>query len=509
MIMRLLTRLGWAGRKPTVAPATRFGVSNVGVSGGAMQVIERLQAKGYRAFIVGGAVRDLLLGFKPKDFDIATDATPEQIKPLFRRAFIIGRRFRLVHVLAGSETIEVSTFRAPKDANATDSDEHGRILSDNVFGSQADDAARRDFTVNALYYDPVAEDIWDYVGSLKDIKSRELRLIGDPETRYREDPVRMLRAVRLSAKLGLQIATKSRTPIKRLAPLLSNVPPSRLFDEMLKLMLSGHAMAALTSLRKEGLHHGLLPLLDAILEQPQGQKFIELALADTDERVRDEKPVSAAFLFATLLWHDVNQDWETRKTNGERPIPALHSAMDEVLDKQAEQLSIPKRFVGVMKEIWALQPRFENRTGQRPFRLLETERFRAAYDFLALRCRSGEMPIELSQWWHAFQNAEGAMRVDLLKLDDDSRPASSSSAQAKRRRRPRRRRTGGEGQESAGGDGHEAGGGGDGPGNAGDENDSSGDGGREGREEPARRDAEGRSSDDHSGKPRDGRPPRE
>ena len=434
--MRLLSRFGWAKAKPVVAPATRYGVSNVSVSGGAMQVIERLQGKGFRAFIVGGAVRDLLLGFKPKDFDIATDATPEQIKPLFRRAFIIGRRFRLVHVLAGAETIEVSTFRAPKDENDTDSDEHGRILSDNVFGSQADDAARRDFTVNALYYDPVAEDIVDYVGSLKDIKSRELRLIGDPETRYREDPVRMLRAVRLSAKLGLAIAARSRTPIKRLAPLLSNVPPSRLFDEMLKLLMSGHAVSALSSLRREGLHHGLLPLLDVILEQPQGQKFIELALADTDERVREEKPVSPAFLFATLLWHDVNQAWESRKKSGERPIPALHAAMDEVLDRQAEQLSIPKRFVGVMKEIWTLQPRFEQRSGQRPFRLLETERFRAAYDFLALRCKTGEMPAELSQWWLAFQNAEGAMRADLLKSDDPAR------AETKRRRRPRRRRTG-------------------------------------------------------------------
>jgi poly(A) polymerase len=436
MIMRLLSRLGLGGKpKPTVAPAARFGVSNEGVSGGAMQVIERLQSKGYHAFIVGGAVRDLLLGFKPKDFDIATNATPEQIKPLFRRAFIIGRRFRLVHVLAGAETIEVSTFRAAKDDNETDSDEHGRILSDNVFGSQANDAVRRDFTVNALYYDPAAEEIWDYLGSLKDIKARQLRLIGDPETRYREDPVRMLRAVRLSAKLGLVISTKSRTPIKRLAPLLSNVPPSRLFDEMLKLLLSGHAVATLSTLRREGLHHGLLPLLDVILEQPQGQKFIELALADTDERVRESKPVSPSFLFATLLWHDVNQAWEARKAAGERPIPALHTAMDEILDRQAEQLSIPKRFVGVMKEIWTLQPRFEQRSGQRPFRLLETERFRAAYDFLALRCKSGEVPAELAQWWLAFQNAEGDMRTDLLKQDE------RTPGGPKRRRRPRKRRT--------------------------------------------------------------------
>ena len=329
MIMRLLSRLGLGGKsKPTVVPAARFGVSNEGVSGGAMQVIERLQGKGYLAFIVGGAVRDLLLGFKPKDFDIATNATPEQIKPLFRRAFIIGRRFRLVHVLAGAETIEVSTFRAAQDSNDSHADEHGRILSDNVFGSQGDDAARRDFTVNALYYDPVAEEIWDYLGSLKDIKARQLRLIGDPETRYREDPVRMLRAVRLSSKLGLAISTRSRTPIKRLAPLLSNVPPSRLFDEMLKLLLSGHAVATLSTLRREGLHHGLLPLLDMILEQPQGQKFIELALADTDERVREGKPVSPSFLFATLLWHDVNQAWEARTTGDSLEVKV--GAPDEV-----------------------------------------------------------------------------------------------------------------------------------------------------------------------------------
>jgi poly(A) polymerase len=434
--MRLLSRLGLSSRKkPTIAEASKYGVSAESVSGGALQVIERLKDKNYHAFIVGGAVRDLLLGFKPKDFDIATNATPEEIKPLFRRAFIIGRRFRLVHVLAGAETIEVSTFRAAKNVSDPESDEHGRILSDNVFGEQADDAARRDFTVNALYYDPVAGEIWDYLGSLKDIKSRQLRLIGDPETRYREDPVRMLRAVRLSAKLGLTIAPKTRVPIKKLAPLLSNVPPSRLFDEMLKLLMSGNAVATLTSLRSEGLHHGMLPLLDIILEQPMGQRFTELALGDTDQRVRDGKPVSPAFLFACMLWHEVLQAWETRKTKNERPIPALHAAMDEVLDRQGEQLAIPKRFVGIMKEIWILQPRFEHRSGQRPFRLLETERFRAAYDFLILRCKSGEVPLELADWWLAFQNGDTERRTDMLKTDEP-RAAGAS----RKRRRPRKRR---------------------------------------------------------------------
>jgi len=439
MIMQLLSRLGIRTKsKPTIAAASQYGVTSEAVSSGAMQVIERLQSKGFKAFIVGGAVRDLLLGHTPKDFDIATNATPEEIKPLFRRAFIIGRRFRLVHVLTGSETIEVSTFRAAKDVSDPQADEHGRILSDNVFGNQVDDAARRDFTVNALYYDPVAEEIWDYLGSLKDIKARQLRLIGEPELRYREDPVRMLRAVRLSAKLGLTIAPKTRAPIKKLAPLLSNVPPSRLFDEMLKLLMSGNAVATLTSLRSEGLHHGMLPLLDIILEQPMGQRFIELALADTDARVRDGKPVSPAFLFATLLWHEVLQAWESRKQKGERPIPALHAAMDEVLDRQGEQISIPKRFAGVMKEIWVLQPRFEFRSGQRPFRLIETERFRAAYDFLTLRCKSGEMPVELADWWLAFQDADTERRTDMLKTDE---PRAAGGG-ARRKRRPRKRRSG-------------------------------------------------------------------
>ena len=436
MIVQLMSRLGIRIKsKPIVAPASRYGVAAASVSSAAMQVIERLQEKGYQAFVVGGAVRDLLLGFRPKDFDIATNATPEEIKPLFRRAFIIGRRFRLVHVLIGAETIEVSTFRASRDVSEAEADEHGRILSDNVYGNQADDAARRDFTINALYYDPVSEEIWDYLGSLKDIQARRLRLIGDPETRFREDPVRMLRAVRLSAKLDLAIAPKTRGPIKKLAPLLSNVPPSRLFDEMLKLLLSGYAVATLAALRREGLHHGMLPLLDVILEQPLGQRFIELALADTDQRVRESKPVSPSFLFATLLWHEVLQAWEGRKAKGEKPIPALHAAMDEVLDRQSEQLAIPKRFVGVMKEIWVLQPRFEQRSGQRPFRLLETERFRAAFDFLGLRCKSGEVPLELGDWWQTFQDADGEQRVDMLKADE------GKTGGGRRRRRPRKRRT--------------------------------------------------------------------
>src|SRR5258706_4391795 len=257
----------------------------------AAKVCTVLREAGFQGYVVGGAVRDLLLGIVPKDFDIATDARPEQVKPLFRRALIIGRRFRLVHVMMGAETVEVSTFRGA-DPGTAEKDEHGRVLRDNVFGTQAEDARRRDFTVNALYYDPATEEVVDFHGGLADLKKRMLRVIGDPVTRYREDPVRMLRGVRLAAKLGLSIESGSRAPIKKLAPLIGNVPPARLFDEMLKLLLSGHASACVRRLRDEGLSEGLLPLLDVILDQPLGERFVTLALAQTDERIKTDRSVS-------------------------------------------------------------------------------------------------------------------------------------------------------------------------------------------------------------------------
>ncbi|MDQ2917222.1 MAG: polynucleotide adenylyltransferase PcnB, partial [Pseudomonadota bacterium] len=380
-------------------------------------------------FIVGGAVRDLLLGITPKDFDIATDATPEQVKPLFRRAFIIGRRFRLVHVHVGNDVLEVSTFRAAQTGNDA-TDEHGRLLSDNVYGSQAEDAVRRDFTINALYFDPETDTIWDYVGGVVDIRAHRLKLIGPPVTRFREDPVRMLRAVRLAAKLGLKIDRKTEEPIARLATLMQNVPPARLFDEMQKLLLSGHAVDTLRSLRAHGLSHGLLPLLDVILEQPLGPKFIDSALAGTDERVRSDKGVSPAFLFAALLWHEVLVTWKTAKERGERPLPALFEAMDRVLNAQAERIAIPRRFEATIKEIWSLQPRFEQRAGSRPVRLLEHPRFRAAYDFLALRVESDEVPQTLVDWWTRFQTASPDEQQAMLKPDEAP----------KKRRRPRKAR---------------------------------------------------------------------
>src|SRR6476469_154153 len=435
MIRRLLARLltGRRANAPRVYAPDKHPVRRDQLSAAARSVTRRLQDAGFKAFIVGGAVRDLLLGILPKDFDIATNATPEQVKPLFRRSFIIGRRFRLVHVHVGNDVLEVSTFRAAQTGDYT-TDEHGRLLSDNVYGSQAEDAVRRDFTINALYFDPETESIWDYVGGVVDIRARRLRLIGPPVTRFREDPVRMLRAVRLAAKLGLTIDRKTEEPILRLAPLMQNVPPARLFEEMQKLLLSGHAVDTLKSLRAHGLSHGLLPLLDVILEQPLGTRFIDAALAGTDLRVRADKGVSAAFLFAALLWHEVLATWKASKERGERPLPALFDAMDKVLEAQAARIAIPRRFEATIKEIWSLQPRFEQRAGTRPARLLEHPRFRAAYDFLVLRAESGEAPSALVEWWTRFQDATHEERQAMLKPDEAPKKRRRQRSRGRKRR---------------------------------------------------------------------------
>jgi poly(A) polymerase len=401
------------------------------LSNAAQKTIDGLQKAGFDAYIVGGAVRDLLLNRIPKDFDIATDATPEEVNRIFRRSRIIGRRFRLVHVLFGDETIEVSTFRgshleAEGDSKVTDS---GRIIRDNVFGSIVDDAVRRDFTANALYYDPTSQEVLDFHNGYADIKAGVLRIIGKPETRYAEDPVRMLRVVRLSAKLGLKIDTATMAPIAKMADLLQDVPPSRLFDEMLKLFLSGHAVESVSALRKQHLHHGLLPMLDVVLEQPMGERFVMSALQNTDDRILAGKSANPSFLFATLLWHEVLAAWEVHKADN-APIPALHIAMSEVIATQAEKLAIHNRYTATMKEIWGLQPRFEQRAGNRPFGLLIHPRYRAAYDFLLLRCDSGELPMELAEWWTAFAEAEGEDRTAMLQAD---------TAPKKRKKRSRKK----------------------------------------------------------------------
>ena len=429
MIKKLIRRVLRFGHdpEPKIIGPEEHGIDRDAVSFGARKVCEVLQQHGHTAYVVGGAVRDLMLGVPPKDFDVATSAHPEEVHRLMRRSRIIGRRFKLVHALFGDEVVEVSTFRAMNGDASTD--EYGRVLRDNVYGTRAEDAARRDFTVNALYYDPTTQQVLDYHDGVRDLKSRTLRMIGDPAARFREDPVRMLRAVRLAAKLDFKIAPKTRAPIKELAGLIDHVPAARVFDEMLKLLLSGHATACLQRLRAEGLHQGLLPLLDVILEQPQGKKFISLALAQTDKRIREDRPVSPAFLFAALLWHEVLAAWKARTDEGMRPIPALYEAMDEVIDKQTDKLAIPRRLTATMKEIWTLQPRFEQRSGRRPFAVLEHPRLRAGYDFLMLRAESGEVPTELVDWWRRFMEAEPDERVELL--------LPSPAAEKKRRRRRR------------------------------------------------------------------------
>lgn len=468
--IRRVLRLG-SRTEPEVVPRSDHGISRDAISYGSRKTCEVLQQAGHEAYLVGGAVRDLLLGTRPKDFDIATSALPEEVHRLFRRSRLIGRRFRLAHVMYGSETVEVSTFRAgtlaeanedggapPKDpvtmgrpdgeydhARPTDQrgrqrthepasavDQHGRVLRDNVYGTREQDAARRDFTVNALYYDPSNETILDFHRGMRDLKKKMVRMIGDPLTRHREDPVRMLRAVRLAAKYGFTIDPRTRSPIRELAPLIENVPPARLFDEMSKILMSGHALAGVHRLRIEGLHHGVLPMLDVILEQPMGERFVNLALEQTDERVSAGKPVSPAFLFASLLWHEVLAAARKAEKAGAKPILALHEAMDKVLDIQTDKLAIPRRYTTMMKEIWLLQPRLEQRSGKRPFALIEQERFRAGFDFLGLRAASGEVAQELYGWWEKFQHAAPDVRTAML--------VAPQAGDVKTRRRRRRRK---------------------------------------------------------------------
>lgn len=440
MIKRLIRKvlgLGDKRRDPIILPLAEHGISRARIAPCALKVISRLRESGYAAFIVGGAVRDLLLGREPKDFDVATDARPEQVKALFRRARIIGRRFRIVHVYCGAETIEVTTFRASHPQGEAEDGGRvtaadGLILRDNVYGTHEEDATRRDFTVNALYYDPQREEVWDWHGGVADTKKRVLRIIGDPVTRYKEDPVRMLRAVRLAAKLDFHIDPATRAPIAKLAPLLARVPRARLFDEMMKLLLSGHAERGVHQLRAEGLHHGILPMLDAILDDPARQRFLHAVLHDTDERVRCGRSVSPAFILAGLLWFDMQTLWQHHRQSGLPEQAALHAAMGETLEQQREVLAFPRRFDGMIKEIWLLQPRFEQRSGARPYRLLNHPRYRAGYDFLLLRARGGDAPQELADWWTRFQDADEKTRAQMLL------PASGSTR--KRRRRKRRPR---------------------------------------------------------------------
>ena len=415
------------------------------LSKNAVKVTHTLQQAGYEAFIVGGAVRDLALGISPKDFDVATNATPDQVQRLFRKARLIGRRFQIVHVTffgkGHPEIIEVSTFRALLDNAGDHVAESGRILRDNVWGSQGEDAARRDFTINAMYYDPSSETVLDYHGGMADMQKKTLRMIGDPAKRYREDPVRMLRAVRFAAKTGFELDSATRAPIAKLGTLLNDVPSARLFDEILKLLMSGYSWRAIQGLKEAGLHHGLLPLLDHILDTGEDSKgannFVKLALANTDDRIQSGKSVSAGFLFATLLWPDLLKNWKANSAKGMANIPALHDAMDDTIATQSSGMTIQRRFESDMREIWSMQPRFERRVGRYPFRLIESPRFRAGYDFMLLRCATGELNPAIGQWWTDFIAADATGQDELMASIKNEAGNSPSPAKRRRRRKPK------------------------------------------------------------------------
>ncbi len=404
----------------------------------ALKVLARLREAGYASYLVGGCVRDLMLGHEPKDFDVVTDARPEQIKALFRNAQLIGRRFRLAHVRFGREIIEVATFRADPGVFGVNEDEDQRRLRENVFGTQEEDALRRDFTINALYYNPADSSVTDYVGGVADLKRGMICMIGDPETRYREDPVRMLRAVRFAAKLGFRIEPHTAAALPVLASLLRNVSPARLFDESLKLFHSGYAAETFELLRRYGLFQFLFPLTEKSLGKEQQGFPITLlprALANTDKRVNEDKPVTPAFLFAALLWEPVRLEAEARAAHGAPAHQAWQGAAELVLREQLRSVALPKRFSFPMREIWAMQAKFPRRSGKQALRLLEHKRFRAAYDFLLLRAETGEESPELAEWWTRFQAADAAERADLMQAV----PAAGMKQNRARRRRSRNR----------------------------------------------------------------------
>lgn len=413
------------------------------LSKNAVKVTHVLQDAGYEAYIVGGAVRDLLLGIAPKDFDVATNATPDQVQKLFRRSRLIGRRFQIVHVTfygkERPEIIEVSTFRAHVQAEDAHVAANGRILRDNVWGSQSEDATRRDFSINAMYYDPQTETVLDYHHGMQDIEAKTIRMIGEPSQRYREDPVRMLRAIRFAAKTSFKIEPKTLAPIEDLGDLIQDVPSSRLFDEILKLLMSGHAWASLQGLKSVGLHQKILPLIDTILEDEDRSLFVKKSLDNTDLRVHAGKPVSPGFLFASLLWHDVQDAWAHYESGGMPSVPALHAAIDEVFESQKAFLGMQRRHEADMREIWTMQPRLEKRVGRYPYRLVESPKFKAGYDFLLLRSQTGQAPEELAQWWTDFWQSDEIARQDLMSSAKSAASESSSSSPKRKRRRTRSR----------------------------------------------------------------------
>ncbi len=418
----------------TIIPRPEHSISRDNIDDNALKVLYRLHKAGYRAMLVGGGVRDLLLGHAPKDFDVATDAHPEEVKKLFSNSRLIGRRFRLVHVFFGREIIEVATFRADQEESHDDREhsDSGRILRDNVYGQLEDDVWRRDFTVNALYYDIADFSIVDYTSAMDDIKHRVLRLIGDPETRYREDPVRMLRAIRFAAKLGFSLHEETEKPIFSLGHLLRDIPPARLYDEVIKLFHSGQGVQCLKLLRQYDLLQYLFAQTDSILKQGDDvfERFIEASLQSTDARINDDKPVTPAFLFAAMLWGPVTSRDADYRDAGESGSIALQNASADVLSSQCAAISIPRRFSMVVRDIWHMQHRFKYRHGKRARSLLQHKKFRAAYDFMCLRSKAGEFQDDSCEWWTHIQTLSETDQ-DKMLMPAKKRPRKRKPAKTK------------------------------------------------------------------------------
>ncbi|PHS27481.1 MAG: poly(A) polymerase [Methylophaga sp.] len=416
---------------PIVIPRSQHSISRKQIDPHALKILYQLKDAGFDAYLVGGCVRDLLLGHEPKDFDVTTNASPEQVHKLFRKSRLIGRRFKLVHVGFGRNVIEVATFRAPPEA-----DQHvdGRIMRDNVFGTLEQDAWRRDFTINALYYDIRDFSIIDYTGGIADLEAGKIRLIGDVETRYREDPVRMLRAIRFVGKLGLRLDNETERFIPKLAKLLTDIPAARLFDESLKLYLTGNAAVTHELLCHYGVFEALFPQTAALLHTEEDnfpRTLITKALENTDLRIDDGKPVTPAFLFAALMWEPMKQRWQQHKDRNIPPIPALQRAATDVISEQIQRVSFPKRFTLMTRDIWTLQIRLEQRFGKKAYRTLSHPKFRAGYDFLLLREQAGEPLAELGEWWTIFQDTGEAEQQKMI----NSLSSNGDGGTRKRRRR--------------------------------------------------------------------------
>lgn len=412
-----------------VIPASEHGIDQRDISPNAITLMKRLNQLSFAGYLVGGGVRDLLLGGSPKDFDVATDATPEQVKSCFRNARIIGRRFKIVHVRYGREIIEVTTFRGQAaDSSQQVASDEGQLLRDNVYGDLESDALRRDFTVNALYYSAADGCIYDFAGGVQDISERQIRMIGDPVTRYKEDPVRLLRAVRFAAKLGFSIEQNTAAPIAEQAQLLANIPPARLFEEVLKLFLGGSATATFKQLRDYGLFKVLFPHTDPLLDNhPSYLRLIEQVMVNTDKRIRAGKRITPAFIYAAFLWPVLQEALSQREPRkGESRQDIFYDCAQGVIARQLQRVMIPKRFTIPMRQIWELQNRLNDRAGKKAFRTLQHPKFRAAYDFLLLREDAGEDLNDLGNWWTRFQNGNEAQQEQLI---------SELSPVKKRRRR--------------------------------------------------------------------------